>query len=277
MDINTQDPIRIFCKELIPDIIAYHRLPIHANTPIPPKREFSITMANDELCRYEEYGTLWFWAYPKLLLWSYDVCWLFSPVVGNDKFPGDLWGVDSQGNLIIIETKLSRHRKRQDPFSDFINFDQWFLQPAIIQQHWQMLFAAEKSFSNTYSNLLERGQTVRQKLPGVVPYSDTRFAIWRWRHLYLHVIMPQLCDINYEDRAKAYLGLYAAKATPQPYYFGVILVAPDVRPSLSRKGHDNYRKLCEQVTEGHVHLRSLSSSYMDNDVVQLEGRIVQTE
>jgi hypothetical protein len=37
------------------------------------------------------------------------------------QIPGDLWGIDSEGDLIIVETKLGK--KRQDPFCDFVGFE----------------------------------------------------------------------------------------------------------------------------------------------------------
>src|SRR5438105_126631 len=40
---------------------------------------------------YEEAGTVWLWALPELLGWPSDITWLFSPVTGNTKRPGDAW------------------------------------------------------------------------------------------------------------------------------------------------------------------------------------------
>jgi hypothetical protein len=36
-------------------------------------------------------------------------------------YPGDLWGVDEDGDLIVVETKLGRYAT--DPFKDFLEFD----------------------------------------------------------------------------------------------------------------------------------------------------------
>jgi len=62
---------------------------------------------SDQLYAFEEYAALWLWAYPQLLEWSQQIKWLFSPVTGKDKYPGDLWGMDDMGNLILVETKLA--------------------------------------------------------------------------------------------------------------------------------------------------------------------------
>src|SRR3990167_6071043 len=71
----------------------------------------------------EESASFLLWAWPDLLGWPRQINWLFSPVVGKHKYPGDLWGLDSQGGLLIVETKFDRTRARQDPFADFIEKD----------------------------------------------------------------------------------------------------------------------------------------------------------
>jgi len=53
---------------------------------------------------FEEEGSLWLWALPKLLLWDRPVRWLFS-FVSSEKREGDLWGLDEAGNLLIVEAK----------------------------------------------------------------------------------------------------------------------------------------------------------------------------
>jgi hypothetical protein len=79
---------------------------------------------NDRL-KSEEIGTFWLWAWPDLLGWPFQITWLFSPVTGKSKWPGDLWGLDDRGNLLIVETKLARNdRGPQDPFKDFIGFEE---------------------------------------------------------------------------------------------------------------------------------------------------------
>jgi len=67
----------------------------------------------------EHAGTFWLWADPGLLSWRFEIRWLFSPVNTGARRPGDLWGVDSKGNLLIVENKL---QGRGDPFQDFIGF-----------------------------------------------------------------------------------------------------------------------------------------------------------
>src|SRR5262249_8354045 len=73
---------------------------------------------------WEEPGTFWLWAWPKLLWASPRITWLFSPVTGKYPWPGDLWGVNASGQLVLVETK--RTGGAQDPFEDFVPFQKKF-------------------------------------------------------------------------------------------------------------------------------------------------------
>jgi hypothetical protein len=67
--------------------------------------------------KFEEEAIVWLWAKPSLLPWPRPVEWLFSPITGNKEWPGDLWGVDEDGELLIIENKiLKRSGHHYDPF-----------------------------------------------------------------------------------------------------------------------------------------------------------------
>ena len=137
-------------NELEKDILPYHQMPSHRTEGPRPKQEFSPRMANGELCFREEFGTFWLWAYPSLLGWPLDVRWLFSPVVHNRVYPGDLWGVDEVGKLLIVETKLARDA-RADPFVDFVKLLAHKTAPpalkaANLQGHWEALYEAERDF-----------------------------------------------------------------------------------------------------------------------------------
>ena len=70
----------------------------------------------------EESASFLLWAWPRLLGWPRTINWLFSPVTGKDSYPGDLWGLDSRGELLIVETKLDRKGATQDPFEDFVAY-----------------------------------------------------------------------------------------------------------------------------------------------------------
>ena len=69
---------------------------------------------------FEEEGSLWLWALPKLLLWDRPVRWLFS-FVSSEKREGDLWGLDEAGNLLIVEAK--RIPGERNPFRKLLHFE----------------------------------------------------------------------------------------------------------------------------------------------------------
>jgi len=112
-----------------------------------PELGKDIKSDSDRLYAFEEYATLWIWAYPQLLEWGQQIKWLFSPVTGKDKYPGDLWGMDNTGNLILVETKLAT-RAKQDPFVDFINFEMNMPAPtkAGLTSRFKSLLTDEKRF-----------------------------------------------------------------------------------------------------------------------------------
>jgi hypothetical protein len=49
----------------------------------------------------EEEAIIWLWAKPSIFPWQRPRAWLFPPVTGKTRWPGDLWGIDSCGDLVI--------------------------------------------------------------------------------------------------------------------------------------------------------------------------------
>jgi hypothetical protein len=88
--------------------------------PAPDESHTGHRSRQPGLVHAEEAGTFWVWAWPEILGWPVEITWLFSPVTGNDRWPGDLWGIDVSGELIILETK--RFRPGGDPFEDFLEY-----------------------------------------------------------------------------------------------------------------------------------------------------------
>ena len=69
---------------------------------------------------------IWLWAWPHLFGWHKPVHWLFSSGTGNkpgrgSARPGDRWGVDASGDLIIVEAKACAvGGDLPDPFVNFL-------------------------------------------------------------------------------------------------------------------------------------------------------------
>jgi len=222
-----------------------------------------VSKANDLLCRYEEQASLWIWAYPELLGWRREIRWLFSPVVGKRRFPGDLWGIDSNSNLIIVETKLAKTDKGQDPFVDFIAFEEdqaKGLRIDKIQKRWERLFKNELEFIERHRNDVAGGRRKKGPFPGVVPYSRNRNAIWQWRRLYLGVIVPMILDDKgYAGKIRTYFAKWGGNG--QIHYFGIIAAGSGISPRLSPKGKRNYDELCRKAGAARTHFRGLQASY----------------
>src|SRR4051812_25154622 len=72
---------------------------------------------------FEETASFWLFLWPDLLGWPRNITWLFSPVTGKTRYPGDLWGIDETGHLVVVETKLFQRATAPDPFEDFVAYE----------------------------------------------------------------------------------------------------------------------------------------------------------
>lgn len=88
--------------------------------------------------------------------------------------PGDLWGVDSKGNLLIVENKL---QGSGDPFQEFIEFVEDSGEPGgtacELEERWKELLDKEKKPARLWRN------DPRGTYPGVLPYSRHRAELRR--------------------------------------------------------------------------------------------------
>jgi hypothetical protein len=159
--------------------------------PIPDARR-----AHGDVLPSEESASIWLWAWPSLLGWPRCVEWLFSPVVGNSKYPGDLWGLDDAGNLLIVETKVDRPGARQNPLQDFLGYAttnsvRQFWSATALARRWRPLLDAELAFLKYDFRKFDPASPPTGKYPGVLPYSRHRIALWRWSQLYRELISPR--------------------------------------------------------------------------------------
>ena len=74
----------------------------------PDVRYTDPSKSRTDLVYMEEAGTLWLWAFPELLRWHTGITWLFSPP-GRNRWDGDLWGIDDDGNFVLVEAKCASH------------------------------------------------------------------------------------------------------------------------------------------------------------------------
>lgn len=149
---------------------------------------------------------------PERLGWPATSAWLFSPVVGNRKWPGDLWAVDARGELLIVEAKSCTPGRRCDPFEDFVCAGRGAVEPASpsaradsLRERWSKLLEREREFIRQHANELGAGASLHGCYPGVVPYSRHRAQVQRWRHVYVERIAPWLDSPDYSGQVLQYL------------------------------------------------------------------------
>jgi hypothetical protein len=230
--------------------------------PAPDDRYTDPRSRRRDLVQMEEAGTFWLWAWPEILGWSVEITWLFSPVTGNDRWTGDLWGVDAAGELIIVETKSSI--TPGDPFKDFLQFerrrvDGARLPPTVeeIRMRWEARLRDERRFLKSNREALQVGSGQCIPGSGVVPYSCKRLVTWRWRGLYLDRIAPTVSSPAYEHSAVSGLERLRGLATWSPHYFALFTVLASAPPSFSKAGKASREALRDLVSPHHVHVRAI--------------------
>lgn len=222
----------------------------------------SLQLSDASLFASEENATFWLWAYPSLLGWPRKFEWLFSPVVGNSKHPGDLWGIDEAGNLLLVETKRGRSN---DPFQDFIGYEtekRWETTANSDQllKRWQTLYNSEQAFwQNNKTDLISRSlDEITAK--GTVPYSSKRFATRHWSILYTNVIVPYLFEKQaYVQNVNRYLNAQTPLTNRLFFYIGLIFVKDHNLATLSAKGKKHFLELKTLAGDDRVVLISMTA------------------
>lgn len=200
----------------------------------------------DKDSRYwEEAGTLWLWAWPDLV-WEEDLIWLLSPV-SSEPPPygyGDLWGVDQNGQLIIVETK---RRIGRSAFSKFEEFEENLpdnpIDPDDLHLEWREKLKQEEEFVLDLPHFKEPGsQRPQRPYPGVVPYSNRRAVVLRWHILYERKIIPLLkSKSRYRDKVSAYLA--KVKRPNKPVFVGLGVVSPADKLEFTQYEESQYENL----------------------------------
>lgn len=209
----------------------------------------------------EESASFLLWAWPQVLGWPCTLNWLFSPVVGNSTYPGDLWGIDSRGDLLIVETKLDRAGRPQDPLVDFVGYgsskrtrELWT--SVSLQARWHRLVEKEETFIREHSSRVDALARLCGTYPGVLPYSQHRDTVWRWQGLFRRRILPRFESGQYRRAIERGLRSRSEHDRP-PTFIGVIATVVQTPPRLSRRGELSFRSLASKVGRSRVLLRAL--------------------
>ena len=236
------------------------RLPARFATCSPPIPRAGLK--DGDLIPSEESASLWLWAWPRLLGWPRRINWLFSPVTGKTVYPGDLWGLDSRGELLIVETKIARASKTTDPFEDFVpytsssRYDE-ACRASGLRRRWTRLLRSEREFIRERLTELDQDLRPRGTFPGVVPYSSHRDSAWHWRSLFRSRIAPRLLGPQYERAVRRSLDVRAAAGDAPPVFVGLVATIHDGDPRLSGKGLRAFTALQDRVGHDHVLFRAI--------------------
>ena len=234
-----------------PTVIALRNRSASCDAPIPRKDR-----PNGDIIPSEESATLWLWAWPELLGWRRTINWLFSPVVGNTDYPGDVWGLDSAGSLLIVETKLARNANGPDPFADFVPYARRG-RASELRNRWLRLVALEDQFMRDYSARLAPGHCPVGTHRGVLPYSRHRDAVWRWHQLFEQRIAPRFRDRGYHRGVLRSFRVREAAGNPPPTFVGLLATTHDGVADLSPRGRYAMDALTRIVGARRVFLRTI--------------------
>ena len=198
---------------------------------------------------------MWSWVWPELLGHDRAIAWLFSPVTGNTTWPGDLWGVDEAGQLIVVEAKTCKPGTKVDPFVDFVEAGasvadgtSSVTSAAALRKRWHRLLDLERTFIRQHSAALQAGARLTGCYPGVVPYSFHRASVQRWRHLYLEHLAYKLSGSDYEARVEEHLRTREREGNGKAVIVALLSVLEGGAPLLSRSGKRHLRTLSQAPT-----------------------------
>jgi hypothetical protein len=219
--------------------------------------------------KHEEDALCWLWAFPFLMPWHRPIAWLYTPVVGNAKWPGDLWGIDSRGDLIVTEAK--RCKGHGNAFKDFVAFhhsgreeltaDHW-------EGKWKVHLRAELAFQEGTSER-PQGHT-----DGILPRSNRRQHIRRWPQL-AGQIDRYIRSSEYSTIVARYLQARASVGNPSPYYFALMIESNEGHRILSSASIASAAELQRKVGHSHVVAVAISCRRQSQDKAHVSARKVE--
>lgn len=214
--------------------------------------------------KHEEEAVVWLWAFRELFPWDSNIEWLYTPVVGNSEWPGDLWGVDEHGELLIIECK--QQLRLDDPYIDFVEYHD-DNREELSAAHWKEKFLRHLKDELSYPD----GVTKRAvgRTGGILPRSNKRDHIRRWPQL-ADRIDSHIRSPRYRSDVLSYLDAREKRPNPTPYYFSLIIVADTNKEILSVKARDSEERLRDIVGDSHVRAVSAMATRISESKVRIE-------
>lgn len=161
----------------------------------------------------EEDVTILFWANLGLLPRFGRLRWFYSPVNGD--LPGDLWGVDKNGELVIIECR--RIPNRRDPFAGFEKRIGERTDGCVILKSWP-----EKYWAEVVNRRDCWTPPIGRKTNGFLPRSSKRRPLQRLKNL-ARVIDKDIRQYSFVREITELLDARQRAGNPSPHY-GVLLI-----------------------------------------------------
>jgi hypothetical protein len=249
----------------------------------PTEHELRCALPRAFDCPGSPYGEaralLWVWAWPELVLWPRSVSWLFPQVNEQQSVPGDLWGIDSAGELIIVEAKT--RGSRSDPFGDFANAmerndSKWrdAMHASTLRRRWNHLLEKEEQFINKHADDVRHGRALPGNYPGVIHYSRHRASCQCWPLIYLERIVPRVRSEAYRDEVEHALRLRHDRGDRSAHFIGPIAEVGSRDAALSVRGDRNLRRLLSTASSDQVHLIAVRGTPTEVDVVIKARRLM---
>ncbi len=217
---------------------------------------------------HEEEAVCWLWAYPELLPWNHPVTWLYTPVVGKHRWPGDLWGLDTKGNLLVIEAK--RCGRRNNPFEDFVPYHRdgrEELSAAHWMSKWKGHMHSELRLTDSTAEPTE-GHT-----DGILPRSNRRQHLRRWMSL-AKQIDSAIRTTGYCRKVDKALRTRATSSDPTPFYIALMIESRRNGHVLNDSLERSARELRQKVTRDHVMVVAISCRRLPGDQARISTRLV---
>ncbi len=213
----------------------------------------------------EHSGRVWLWRWPELLWWKgvhgasvrpHDIAWLGVYGSTANGCPGDIWGLDRNGDLLVIELKV--WPGRDDPFSRFVPIAQDRRQFAadILANDWRRRLHDELEYEKTARRLLRRrADRAPAVARGLLPYYSRREALHAWPDLY-ESLLDRVSSADYRALVESRLDLRRRADDSPPHFIGFAMMHRDEQPTLSGSWGQGYTDLCEAAGPKRVHYRA---------------------
>lgn len=218
----------------------------------------------------------WFWAWPELIDWPFRVSWLFSFAQGSlghsgPPGPGELWGIDTEGELLLVSLRIGGTKRRVDPFAPFVSGrnpsrGKLFHDDRTRTRRGTVLHA-DWLRSQWRDSLAREVSRIDHNRPGdedamagelcLLPHGRRGAALRRWIGARLYDPLPLLTTSDYVANVMAALKRRAATRQPKHHYVGILVGTAGEAVRFNTAGRDNYTRLYVESRPSYVHVRTL--------------------